>query len=629
MTNDQRLMTNDQRLTTVTAMGNFLKQTFASLLGSLLGLIIFCGVGTTGLLLLLFAAASSKDVGPEVKDKSVLVFDLAMNITDAQPSSSEVFQEALSGNPQERMSLRNILDTLEKARNDKRIVAVYLDATRVSQSPSVAGFATLKEIRQALDKVRAAGKKIIAYGVDWSEREYYLSSVADTVVVNPMGAMEVNGFSSQPMFLSGALQKYGVGVQVVRVGKFKGAVEPFLLNKLSPENREQTQKLLDDVWGEWRTAVGTSRKITPNQLQTVADSKAILEAAEAKQQGLVDKVAYYDQVVGDLKKLTDTPKEDKTFKQISISDYAEVPGKDNERQSKNKIAVVYAEGEIVDGQGEDGQVGGERFARIFNRIRQDKDIKAVVLRVNSPGGSATAAEVMQREVQLTRERMPVVVSMGDVAASGGYWIATDSNRIFAEPNTITGSIGVFGLLLNFQKLANDNGITWDAVKTGKYADNQTVSRPKSPEELAVYQRSVNRIYNLFLNRVAQGRKLSQAKVAEIAQGRVWSGTAAKDIGLVDEIGGLDAAIEHAAGLAKLGENWKLQEYPNKGTFEERFFGRTIDEVTTTLGLKGAKTQVNNPLLTEFQKLQKEISSLQNLNDPLGVYARLPFNLKIE
>ncbi|PAX60453.1 signal peptide peptidase SppA [Brunnivagina elsteri] len=610
-------------------MPNFLKQTFASLIGSLLGLTIFCGIGTTGLLLLLFAAASSKQVGPEVKDKSVVVFDLAMNITDAEPSSSQMFQEALSGTSQDKMSLRSVLDAIEKARNDKRIVGIYLDATRVSQSTGVAGFATLKEIRQALEEFRATGKKVIAYGMEWGEREYYLSSVADTIVVNPLGAMEINGFSSQPMFLSGALQKYGVGVQVIRVGKFKGAVEPFLLNKLSDENRQQTQALLNDVWGEWRSTVGKSRKITAQQLQTVADSKAFLEPAEAKTQGLVDKVAYYDQVATDLRKLTDTTKEDKTFKQISISDYAEVADKSTERESKNKIAVVYAEGEIVDGTGEDGQVGGDRFAKIFNKIREDKTIKAVVLRVNSPGGSATAAEVMQREIQLTREKVPVVVSMGDVAASGGYWIATDSNRIFAEPNTITGSIGVFGLLLNFQKLANDNGITWDAVKTGKYADNQTVSRPKSPEEIALYQRNVNRIYSLFLNKVAQGRKLPQDKVAEIAQGRVWSGTAAKDIGLVDEIGGLDAAIEHAAGLANLGGNWKLQEYPKGSSFGERFFGRTVEEAQTALGINKVTKQQNHPLSTEFLKLQKEISVLQNLNDPLDIYARLPFNLKVE
>ncbi|MBF2067996.1 MAG: signal peptide peptidase SppA [Calothrix sp. C42_A2020_038] len=612
-------------------MGNFFKQIFASLLGSLLGLFIFSGVGVTGLLVLLFAAASS-DVDPVVKDKSFVVFDLSMNITDAPPSSSEVFSEALSGSSEERMTLRSILDAIEKARTDKRIVGIYLDATKSTRVSNVAGFATLKEIRRALEKFRAAGKKVIAYGMQWNEREYYLSSVADTVFVNPLGGMEVNGFSSQPIFLSGALQKYGVGVQVVRVGKFKGAVEPFLLNKLSPENRDQTQKLLNDVWNEWRTTVGKSRKIDPTKLQNIADSQAVLEATDAKKLTLVDKVAYYDQVVNELKSLTDAKREDRTFKQISLSNYAVTAQRqlDSERDSKNKIAVVYAEGDIVDGQGESGQIGGTRYAKIFSRIRQDKDVKAVVLRINSPGGSATAAEVIQREIKLTRENnIPVVVSMGDIAASGGYWIATDSNRIFAEPNTITGSIGVFGLLLNFQKLANDNGITWDAVKTGKYADNQTLARPKSPEELAVYQRSVDRIYNLFLNKVAQGRKLPQQKVAEIAQGRIWSGTAAKDIGLVDEIGGLDAAVESAAGLANLGDKWKLQEYPRRGTFGERFLGRATDEVQTALGAKETKSIPQNLLTSEFQKLQREIQVLQNLNDPLNVYARLPFNLKIE
>ncbi|OUL20677.1 signal peptide peptidase SppA [Nostoc sp. 106C] len=611
-------------------MRNFLQQTFASLLGSLLGLIIFSGIGATGLLLLLFAAATSKDTGPEVKDKSVVVFDLSMNITDGEPKSAEFFQKALSGVDENQMSLRSVLNTLEKAQRDPRIVGIYLDATRTNSTNS-AGYASMKEIRQALEKFRAAGKKVVAYGKDWDEREYYLSSVADTVVLNPLGMMEVNGLSSQPMFLAGALQKYGIGVQVVRVGKFKGAVEPFILTKLSPENREQTQKLLDDVWAEWRTSVGASRKIGADKLQAIADNQAVLEAPEAKSSGLVDRVAYVDEVVSDLKKLTASDKDDKTFRQISLSDYAQVPNKslDVERKSKNQIAVVYAEGEIVDGKGDDGEIGGDRFAKIFSKLRQDDNVKAVILRVNSPGGSATAAEVMQREVRLTRAVKPVVVSMGDVAASGGYWISSDSNRIFAEPNTITGSIGVFGLLFNGQKLANDNGITWDSVKTGRYADSQTVSRPKSPQELALYQRSVNRIYNMFLNKVSQGRKLPETKVAEIAQGRVWSGTAAKEIGLVDEIGGLSTAIEYAAKQAKLGKDWQVKEYPQTSSFEERFFGKATEETRSALGIKGTEIKPSNPLTAEFQKLQQELAVLQKMNDPQGVYARLPFNLKIE
>lgn len=291
--------------------------------------------------------------------------------------------------------------------------------------------------------------------------------------------------------------------------------------------------------------------------------------------------------------------------------------------------MVYAEGEIVDGEGENEQVGGDRFAKVFRKIRQNKNIKAVVLRINSPGGSATASEIMQREVRLTREIKPVVVSMGDVAASGGYWIATDSNRIFAEANTITGSIGVFGVLFNAQKLGNDNGITWDAVKTGRYADTQTVARPKSAEELKLYQRSVNRIYSLFLNKVAKGRKLSTDKVSEIAQGRVWSGTAAKKIGLVDEIGGLDSAIEYAAKQAKLAKDWELQEYPRMNSLEEQLFGKVAEETKTALGIETTPNTTPDPLTTEFHKLRQEIAIFQRMNDPRGIYARLPFNIKID
>jgi protease-4 len=608
-------------------MRNFIKQTFASLIGSLLGLFIFGGISTVGFFMLVFAAAST-DSGPKVESNSMLVFDLSTQITDGKPDSGLVLQQALSGNSKKRMTLRSVLDALEKARTDKRIVGVYLDARDASGAGS-AGFATLKEIRGALGKFRDSGKKVVAYGVGWGEKEYYLSSVADTVMVNPYGGMEINGLSSQPMFLAGALEKFGVGMQIVRVGKFKGAVEPLVLKQLSPENREQIQTLLDDLWGEWRGTVGKSRKMTPQQLQAIADSKGLLEADEAKTNRLVDKVAYFDEVVTELKKLTKTGSKEKTFTQIDLNEYAGIADKTLSRNSENKIAVVYAEGAIVNGDGESGQIGGNRFAKIFRRLRQDKDVKAVVLRINSGGGSATASEIIQREVKLTRDVKPVVVSMGDSAASGGYWIAVDSNHIFAEPNTITGSIGVFGSIPNIQKLANDNGITWDSVKTGKYADIGTTTRPQTEAELAIFQSSVNRIYNKFLNKVAKGRNLPQSKVAEIAQGRVWSGKAAKDIGLVDEIGGLDAAIEYAAREAKLGDKWELREYPRASTFSERFFGKVADETQTIFKADKSPLQANNPLTKEFEKLQAEIAVLQNMNDPLDVYARLPFNLIIE
>ena len=605
-------------------MTNFLKQTLASLLGSLLGLTIFSGVSTLGFLLLLIAIASSQNSSPTVKDKSVLVFDLSMKITDNEPESSQLVEKTFTGVQENSITLRKVVETLDKAEHDPKIVGIYIDGNNTN---STVGYASLKEIRQALEKFRKTGKKIIAYSSDWSKREYYLSSVANQIVVNPMGTMEINGLSSQPMFLAGAFKKYGIGVQIVRVGKFKGAVEPLILDKLSPENREQTQKLLDDVWGEWQKSVGTSRNILPQKLQAIANSQGILEATVAKSNGLVDMIAYEDQVFTDLKKLTGKNEKDKTFTKISLGDYAEVPGKSS--KSDNKIAIVYAEGEIVNGSGDQGTIGSDEFAKMFSKIRQNDQIKAVVLRINSPGGSATAAEVMQREIKLTHQVKPVIVSMGDMAASGGYWIASDSHRIFAQSNTITGSIGVFGVLFNGQKLGNSNGITWDTVKTSQYADQQTISRPKSPQELAVYQRSVDRIYNLFLEKVSQGRKLPTAKVAEIAQGRVWSGIAAKQIGLVDEIGGLNVAIEYAAKQAKLGTNWELEEYPQVGTYMERLLGKKLDEVKAKLGIEKAEIKNHNLLIKELAKFQQEINTLQTMNDPQGIYTRLPINFKIE
>ncbi|MGA9380558.1 MAG: signal peptide peptidase SppA, partial [Phormidium sp.] len=497
----------------------------------------------------------------------------------------------------------------------------------------VSGFATLKEVRKALLRFKATGKKIIAYDVDWDEPTYYLGSVANTIIVNPMGAVEINGLRSETMFLSGALEKYGVGVQVLRVGKYKSAVEPFLLKQFSTENRQQTQRLLNDIWGDFRATVGQSRQLSPQQIQTMADSKGLLMANEAKKSRLVDKVAYFDEVVTDLKKLTDSDEEDKTFRQISLGTYARVPDREvgQERSSRNKIAIVYAEGEIVNGEGSLRQVGGDRIASQLRLLRQNKDVKAVILRVNSPGGSATASEVIQREVKLTRQVKPVIVSMGNYAASGGYWISTYANRIFAEPNTITGSIGVFGLLPNLQKLANNNGVNWDVVKTGRFADSQTVSRPKNPEELAIYQNSVNLIYYQFVGKVADSRKLPASQVQEIAQGRVWSGLAAKQIGLVDEIGGINEAVKYAAKEAKLGDDWELKQFSRSGSLEERILKNLFSYVP---GISSEEQPVNTvmkfgPFAETYQHLTEELQMLTNLNDPLNVYARLPYNLRID
>lgn len=608
-------------------MRDFLKYTFASLLGSLLGLVLFSTLGIVGLMSIIIATTTS-DSSPKVKDKSVLVYDLSLKITDSKPISTtgEVIQQALSDDAGESITLREVLDAIDKATKDSRITAIYLQG---STSDTKNGFAILKEVRSALERFRKAGKTIIAYDQDWTEEEYFLGSVANTVVVNPLGKVEINGFSSQTMFLTGALQKYGIGMQVVRVGKYKSAVEPFERTKLSPENKQQIEKMLADLWGDFCTNVGKYRQLSKQQVQAIADSQGILMAQQARARQLVDKVAYFDELVAELKKLSGkSGKDDKedSFPQISLPAYIKVSEADikkTSRNSKNRIAVIYAEGNIVDGEGSSTDIGGERLAKEIRNLRHDKNVKAVVLRVNSPGGSATASEVIQREVKLTREAKPVVVSMGNYAASGGYWISTYGNRIFAESTTITGSIGVFGLLPNVQQLANNNGITWDVVKTSRYADAETIFRPKTEQEIAIYRQFVEKIYEQFLNKVAESRNLPKENVAAIAQGRIWSGIEAKKIGLVDEIGGLQDAIQAAAKLANLQDDWEIDEYPKTRSIEERILQKLL----------GAKVSRNDrrldPLTAQWQLLQQELAILQTFNDPKGVYARLPFNFRID
>ncbi|MBD1821522.1 signal peptide peptidase SppA [Cyanobacteria bacterium FACHB-DQ100] len=599
-------------------MRDFLKQTLATLLA----LFIFLGVSVGGLLLLLISLSmlASRDTTPTVRDKSVLVFDMAQTITDAPASSStrEVLNDAISGTRPNTVSLRSVLDSIDEAAKDSRIVGIYLSG---SNGSSDTGYATLREVRQALERFKASGKKIFAYDVDWQEREYYLGSIADTIAVNPVGSVELNGLSSEGLYFARALQKFGIGFQVTRVGKFKSAVEPFLQNRRSAADREQTRKLLSDIWTEFLSTTGKSRSLAPKQLQAIADRSGQVEPQDAVKAKLVDRVAYADEMTAELKKLTGQDDDTKSFRQVSLKTYAQVAeNKRDSKTSRNQIAVVYAEGQIVNGQGGAGQIGGDRLAKQLRDLRFDDDVKAVVLRVNSPGGSATASEIIQREAILTNQKKPVIVSMGNVAASGGYWISTYASQIFAEPTTITGSIGVFGGLPNIQQIANQNGFNWDVVKTARFADSRTISRPKSPEELKIIQTSVDRIYDQFLTKVAKSRKLEKSKVAEIAQGRVWSGNQAKSIGLVDQIGGLEDAIRAAAERAKLGNDWQIDEYPKPRSFEERL----IETLTGAM----VNEPAIDPLTSEVKKLQTQLESLKSLNDPHDIYLRMPFDLSI-
>jgi protease-4 len=433
------------------------------------------------------------------------------------------------------------------------------------------------------------------------------------------------------MFYAGAFEKYGIGVQVTRVGKYKSAVEPFTRTAMSTENREELQKLLGDLWGDILADIAPARGASVAEIQATVDAEGIIRPEPAKAAGLVDRIAYRDEIYDGLKAKTGRAGSKETFKQIALGDYAKLakdvvdaPKKDGEASrfsGKGRVAVVYAEGEIVDGEGDVGDVGGSRFSRELRKLRQDDDVKAIVLRVNSPGGSASAAETIQREVRLTKKVKPVIISMGSYAASGGYWIAAYGDRIFAEPTTITGSIGVFGIQFDVKKLANDFGITFDSVKTGKFADALTISRPKTAEEMAVFQRMVDWIYGEFITKVAEGRAMQRERVEEIAQGRVWSGTEAVKLGLVDELGGLDAAVAFAAKKAGLGANYRLLEYPHKKELMEtiqEFIEKVVPENTRASGIA----------VKLAQRLENEVKVLRSFNDPQGVYARLPLNLVI-
>lgn len=603
-------------------MKDFLKYTLASLVGNLLGLILLTIFGIGGLAFLI-VASTSKETEVGLKDKSVLVLDLSLPIGDTAPESTapEVLQKRLTEETTGPIRLRLLLETLARASQDDQIVALYL---RGASGTTPTGFANLKEVRQALERFREAGKTIIAYDTDWTEREYYLASVADTVVIHPMGTVEMNGLSSETMFLAGAMEKFGVGVQVTRVGEYKSAVEPFLRQEMSPENREQTRQLLADLWGEFVLPIQESRSLSAPQVREIVEQNGILVAEDAVDRQLVDRIAYTDEVAADFRELTgEKEKEKQPFEQIGVAAYAKTPEvvkmAAGDVTSRNTIAVVYADGEIVDGRGLSSQIGGDRLASELQKLRRDEDVKGVVLRVNSPGGSATASEVIGREVELMREEKPIMVSMGNYAASGGYWISMAGDRIFAEPNTITGSIGVFGLLFNLQEIANENGITWDGVKTGPFADLDSSSRPKTPEELERIQAIVDLIYDRFIAGVAEFRKLPETQVEEIAQGRIWSGMQAQELGLVDEIGGLEDAIVAVAEKAELGDDWKIEEYPKTRSFEERLLeSLVIGEVGQT-----------DPLTAELMQLYQELAVLRNLNDPRGVYTRLPFNLRID
>ena len=602
-------------------MREFLKWMAASALGTLVGLITFmvlAGIGAGSLLVLLVATAA-RDTEPLVDPDSILVLDLATDIRDSVPPSgaSLVLEETLAGKPTQAISIYQAIHAIRAAADDDDIKGLFIYGN------SNEGLATLGELRAALATFQSAGKPILAYEAGWSERDYYLTSLADTVVLDSTGLMELNGFSAETQFLAGALDQYGIGVQVLRAGRYKSAIEPFVRTENSPEEEAQLQALLSNLWETVLTTVAESRDATTTQLQQVADDGGIILAAEAEQLALVDRTAYYDDVLTDLQVLTDSEADaGEDIPSIDLVSYSAMVA-DEAGFNDDVIAVVYAEGDIVFGQGGEGFVGSDSFSRTLRDLRLDEDVKAVVLRINSPGGSATASEIAADAVSRLADEKPVIVSMGNLAASGGYMMAAAGDRIYASPTTITGSIGVFGLLLNLQDIANRNGITWDVVKTAQFADLGTITRPQSPEELALQQDVVDELYERFVTIVAEGRDLTPAQVEALAQGRVWSGTDAQAAGLVDEIGGLEQAIAAAASNAEL-EEWQVEEYPQPRTLEDQIFESLFGNLASRLPFSSS-----HPIVAELQTAQDQLALLETVNDPHGVYARLSFTLEVK
>jgi len=595
-----------------------MKNFITAMLGSLVALIVFA----TGVVLLfigfvatLVAVGQSKKA-PAVADGSYLVLDLSTNITDAPPPFD---LGDLDNGKSDTLQLRVITRTLRHAASDSKIKGLLL-LGNLSPDGLGTGYAALKEVRAAVADFHAKGNKPVVAFMDYATtKDFYLASAASEVAMNPFGELIMPGLASEPMFFGDAFQKYGIGIQVTRVGKYKSYVETFTRDSMSPENKEQVQVLLDDIWGSLLHDIAKSRGgLQPVDIQQVVDREGLIKPSVALKAKLVDRLAYRDEIIDQLKKETGVTDATESFRQIDFATYAKSTHTVSLRGGPN-FAVVYAEGDIVEGEGANTDVGGARFAREIRELREDNDVKAIVLRVNSPGGSVTASETIQRELRLAAKRKPLVVSMGSYAASGGYWISAYGQRIFAEPTTITGSIGVFGILPNVQKLANDHGVTFDSVKTGKFADGLlTVARPRTVDELAVFQRSVDWAYSQFLTKVAEGRHMSVDRVNDIAQGRVWSGAEAVKIGLADDLGGLDDAVAYAAKLVGLPTHPKLTEYPRSRSLSE-----AVAEALGRFAPSGLHLQSGSLLGQAASRVEEEVKMLNRLNDPTGLYARLP------
>lgn len=583
---------------------------FKRVLSTITGIIIFFGLCFVSLFILGFIFGASSDALVTVKPNSVL--DLKLDFPIKDYAGKTEFAEYPFLNENRKDGLFNVIDAINYAATDDHIKGISIDNNFIS-----AGISQTKALRDALLNFKYSGKFINAYADIYTQKDYYLSSIADTIYINPAGTLEFKGLSSERLYFKDFQEKTGLKMEVIRLGKYKSAVEPYLDNKMSADNRAQITVYLNSIWNEIKNEISQSRAVSTLQLNTIADSLLARNAKRAKATKLVDKIAYYDEYTKDLKTLVGIDSS-KTLETIKIKDYANyVATKVRSGVHKNSIAVIYAEGEIIYGQGEIGRVGHISINKSLRDARADDKVKAIVLRINSPGGSALASELIWREIELTKKLKPVIVSMGDLAASGGYYIACNANKIFAQPTSITGSIGVFGMLPNAKGLADSWGINAEQVATNKNATTYSFLEPLSDQQRAFIQEGVSNIYELFTNRVAHGRAMKQDDVQEIAQGRVWTGLDALNNGLIDQLGGLDEALNYAATLVTI-DAYSIKEFP--------VFEKDLDKMLEDYGLVKTKESILKAELGEANyKILKKLKTITQRKD---IQLLFPFDFDI-
>jgi protease-4 len=585
-------------------LGNVLAVIVGLFVFSIVAMLIFFGI------IGLVASSSEKEV--TLEKNSILHLDLNGRTLVERTSEEDLvfgsFLDPFGG--ENTAGLVNLKKAIGEAKTNENVKGIYLNAGLIG-----AGQAGLLELREALIDFKTSGKFIVAYDEAYSEGGYFLASVADEIYLNPLGGIDFNGFSSEGIFLKGFFEKVGIKPEVFRVGEFKSAVEPFILDKMSPENRLQTQYFLDDINNHALELIAKSRGIAQDSLVRINHQMLVRKPKDAVTYKLATALKYEDEVHSILKEKLGL-KEDDQISTINATDLGGM-AKSKNITSSNRIAVILAEGEIVDGNA-DGVISSEKFAKEIRKARKDENIKAIVLRVNSPGGSILASEVIWREMSEAKKVKPVIVSMGEVAASGGYYIAAPADTIVAQPNTITGSIGIFGILFNVQELVNDKlGVTTDVVSTGELSDFGNMARPLTEVERTIIQSSVEDGYETFISRVAEGRGMHPDSVRKVASGRVWTGTQAKARGLVDVLGGLDTAIGIAAAKIKAGEDYRVVYYPEKKPWFEELMVSFSDQVQVRI----LQTQLGDqyPL---YQKIQR-------LKNYQGVQVRMPQEIVIK